>query len=37
MKFHAHQPRRTSLLVQAVLAGLLLVSGWLAFVYVWTL
>ena len=34
---HAHKPRHTSLLAQAVLAGLLLFVLWAAMAYVWTL
>ena len=34
---HAHKPRHTSLLVQAVLAGLLLVFLWVLMAYYGTL
>ncbi len=35
--YPAHQPGVRSLLAQGIGAGLLLVSGWMAFVYVWSL
>ena len=36
-RFHAHRPRRASLFVQAMAAGLVLVSAWIAVVWLWTL
>ena len=36
-RYHAHRPRRASLFVQAMAAGLVLFFGWLAVVWLWTL